>query len=121
MGTLSLTFLEMEVLQPVNSSACVFSCSNPTQALSLGTLPEARRHAPFEQLTPETVLPFAFPRASSVFFYVYCCCCVLFHVLLRVGRTEGWVVPTPSPGPGAYHPSMAAVVSVSLYLNSEHS
>ncbi|GLC40093.1 hypothetical protein PLESTF_001929800 [Pleodorina starrii] len=31
----------------------------------------------------------------------------------RLGRTDGWVVPTPSPGPGAYNPSMAMVVSAS--------
>ncbi|GFR42961.1 hypothetical protein Agub_g3959 [Astrephomene gubernaculifera] len=29
------------------------------------------------------------------------------------GRTEGWVVPTPSPGPGAYNPSIQIVVSAS--------
>ncbi|GLI64513.1 hypothetical protein VaNZ11_007779 [Volvox africanus] len=31
----------------------------------------------------------------------------------RLGRTDGWVVPTPSPGPGAYNPSVAMVVSAS--------
>ncbi|KXZ42521.1 hypothetical protein GPECTOR_139g677 [Gonium pectorale] len=29
----------------------------------------------------------------------------------QLGRTDGWVVPTPSPGPGAYNPSIQPVVS----------